>query len=129
VASRAVEGLCILVVEDSVDAAEALRMLLEAIGHTGLVAHTGAEALAVARARRPDLILLDLALPDISGFEVARQLREDRTFDATRLVALSGFGADEHRQRCAEGGFDDCLEKPVELGVLLTALDDCRRAT
>ena len=119
---QAVGGRRILVVDDGVDSAESLAMLLGALGHEVHVAHTGAEALAAAARCQPEFILLDLSLPDISGYEVARRLRKDAAFAATRLVGLSGFSGDVHRRHCLEAGFDDYLEKPVTLEVLAAVL-------
>jgi CheY-like chemotaxis protein len=120
---QAVGGRRILVVDDSVDSAESLAMLLGALGHEVHTAHTGAEALAAAARCRPEFILLDLSLPDISGYEVARRLRTDAAFAAVCLVGLSGFSGDVHRRHCLEAGFDQYLEKPVALEVLATILN------
>jgi len=114
----------ILVVDDNIDSAEVLGTLLEHMGHEVFVAYTGARALEVAQERRPDIVLLDLALPDVSGFDVARRMREDAGLAGTRIVGLTGFGSDEHRRRAREAGLDDYLVKPVDaeqLGKLVTA--------
>ena len=116
----------ILVVDDNVDAAEALVMLLEGLGHEALVAHTGAAALDLAAERRPGVILLDLSLPDMSGIEVARRLRRDPALAATLILGLSGFDSEEHRQRCADAGMDDYVEKPVGMDTLAALLDRVR---
>jgi CheY-like chemotaxis protein len=115
-------GCRILVVDDNVDSAEVLGALLEHMGHEVFVAYTGARALEVAHERRPDVVLLDLALPDVSGFDVARSMRKDPGLAAARIVGLTGFGSDEHRKRAKEAGLDDYLVKPVDadrLGKLL----------
>jgi len=115
-------GSRILVVDDNVDSAEVLGALLEHMGHEVFVAYTGARALEVAHERRPDVVLLDLALPDVSGFDVARSMRKDPGLAAARIVGLTGFGSDEHRKRAKEAGLDDYLVKPVDadrLGKLL----------
>ena len=112
----------ILVVDDNVDSAEVLGALLEHMGHEVFVAYTGARALEVAHERRPDVVLLDLALPDVSGFEVARNMRKDAVLAGTRIIGLTGFGSDEHRKRASEVGLDDYVVKPVDadrLGKLL----------
>jgi len=112
----------ILVVDDNIDSAEVLGTLLEALGHEVFVAYTGARAIEVAHERRPDVILLDLALPDVSGYDVARSLRRDARLSGIRIIGLSGFGGDEHRKRALEAGLDDYVVKPVAaeaLGKLL----------
>jgi CheY-like chemotaxis protein len=104
----------ILVVDDNIDSAEVLGALLEQMGHEVFVAYTGARAIEVAHERRPDVVLLDLALPDVSGYDVARRLRGDVGLSGALIIGLSGFGGDEHRQRALAAGLDDYVEKPVE---------------
>ena len=113
----------VLVVEDNPDAAEVLLMLVEGLGHEAFAVHTGAAALTAAAERRPDVILLDLSLPDISGIEVARRLRLDPALAAARIVGLSGFGTEAHRKRCAEAGMDACVEKPIDAKGLAALLE------
>jgi CheY-like chemotaxis protein len=105
----------ILVVDDNIDSAEVLGTLLEQLGHEVFVAYTGARAIEVAHERRPDVILLDLALPDVSGYDVARTLRRDSQLAGVRIIGLSGFGGDEHRKRALEAGLDDYVVKPVAM--------------
>lgn len=112
----------VLVVEDDRDTAESLRMLLEVIGHDVHVAHDGSAALAMATAHRPDVILLDIGLPDMSGYQLVRQLREMPGGPELRIVALTGYGSEEHRRRAFEAGIDVHLVKPVELAVLRALL-------
>lgn len=112
----------ILVVDDNIDSAEALGALLEHMGHEVFVAYTGARAVEAARERRPDVVFLDLALPDMSGLEVARTLRRDSSLASTLIVGLSGFGSDEHRQSAREAGLDDYVEKPVDAARLASLL-------
>jgi len=114
----------VLVVDDNIDSAEVLGTLLEQLGHEVFVAYTGARAIEVAHERRPDVILLDLALPDVSGYDVARSLRRDPQLSGIRIIGLSGFGSEEHRKRALEAGLDDYVVKPVaaeRLGQLLGA--------
>jgi CheY-like chemotaxis protein/two-component sensor histidine kinase len=116
----------VLVVEDSAEAAAALRMLLEAVGCTTMVAHDGAVALAAVSSFHPQLALLDLGLPAMDGYELARRLR---SLDASlRIVAVTGYGQDSDRARTRDAGFDDHLVKPVELEALraVLALDVAR---
>ena len=114
----------VLVVDDNIDSAEVLGTLLEQLGHEVFVAYTGARAIEVAHERRPDVILLDVALPDVSGYDVARSLRRDERLAHIRIIGLSGFGSEEHRKRALEAGLDDYVVKPVAaetLGQLLAA--------
>ncbi|MGH7818834.1 MAG: response regulator [Candidatus Binatia bacterium] len=104
----------ILVVDDNVDAAESLACLLGLLGHDVRVAHDGPSALAAAAGRSPDVVFLDLGLPGMDGYEVARRLRSEPRFASTVLVALTGYGQDEDRRRSEEAGFDHHLVKPVE---------------
>jgi PAS domain S-box-containing protein len=104
----------VLVVDDNVDAAESLEMLLQAAGHDTRLAHTGPAGVATARDFRPDVVLLDLGLPGLTGYEVAGRLRADPATAAVGLVALTGWGAAEDRRKTAEAGFDAHLVKPAE---------------
>lgn len=112
----------ILLVDDNVDSAEVLGALLEQMGHEVFIAYTGARALEMAHERRPDVVFLDLALPDISGFDVARGMRKDAGLVAARIVGLTGFGSEEHRKRAAECGIDQYLVKPVDAAILMEVL-------
>jgi CheY-like chemotaxis protein len=110
--------LRILIVEDNRDAAESLRLLLELRGHKVALAATGTAGVEVARQWHPEVILCDLGLPGMDGFAVAQAVRADPGLRATRLVAVSGYGQDEDRQRCQEVGFDAHLTKPIEFADL-----------
>jgi CheY-like chemotaxis protein len=105
--------LRVLVIEDNVDAADSVRMLLELFGHEVTLAHSGTEGVEAARRLRPDLILCDIGLPGMSGFEVARTLRQDERLARVKLVAVSGYGQEEDHQQALEAGFDRALVKPV----------------
>ena len=109
------DSLRILVVDDNVDAAEMLQAVLEMSGHAVAVAYDGSAALAHAASFRPDAVFLDIGLPDQSGFEVAQALRRIDGMDRATLVALTGWGATEDRQRSSEAGFDAHLTKPADL--------------
>jgi signal transduction histidine kinase len=116
-------GRRVLVVDDNEDAAESLSELLALCGHDARTAATGPEALAAVPAFRPDLVFLDIGLPGMDGYEVARALRA-APGDTPVLVALTGWGAESDRQRSAEAGFDRHLTKPVgreQLDELLAA--------
>ncbi len=112
----------ILVVDDNVDAAESLGTMLAYSGHDVRVAHGGAEALTAAREFSPNVMILDLGMPEMDGYAVARAVRADPKIAATRLIALSGYGQPEDRRRTADVGFDEHLVKPVEHDVLNAAL-------
>jgi CheY-like chemotaxis protein len=104
----------VLVVDDNVEAARILARLLEARGHRAEVADDGPTALALAQTHLPDLILLDIGLPGMDGYEVARRLREVRGMDQALLVALTGYGQEEDQRRTSEAGMDYHLTKPVD---------------
>lgn len=103
----------VLIVEDLPDSAEMLSQLLRSAGHRTEVCHTGSEGIERARATRPDVVLCDIGLPDLDGFEVARALRSDPGLADMLLVALTGYGSPEVRERARAAGFDDHLVKPV----------------
>jgi PAS domain S-box-containing protein len=107
-------GRRILVVDDNVDAAESLAALLRLTGHEVWTAYDGPAALDAARTRRPDTVLLDIGLPGLSGYDVARRLRTEPGLEQALLVAVTGWGQDEDRRRAREAGFDHHLTKPVE---------------
>jgi signal transduction histidine kinase/ActR/RegA family two-component response regulator len=113
----------VLIVEDSADIRESLQELLEALGHRVEAAADGEEALARALDQRPDIALVDIGLPRIDGYEVARRMRKALGTDVV-LLALTGYGQPEDRARAAEAGFDLHLTKPVELGTLELLLND-----
>jgi PAS domain S-box-containing protein len=119
----------ILVVDDNRDAAEMLAELLELMGNDLRTAHDGVEAVEVAGEFRPDVVLLDIGLPKMNGYEVAEKIREQPWGKAMVLVALTGWGQEEDRRRSREAGFDHHLIKPVEpdaLLKLLTSISDGR---
>jgi signal transduction histidine kinase len=114
--TEAVAGrsLRILIVEDNRDAADSLRMVLELTGHTTEVAYTGSQALEMAKKVHPTVVLCDLGLPGgMSGYDVARALRQDPQMENARLIAISGYGQPEDRERARDAGFDLHLTKPV----------------
>ena len=117
VASAAV-GRRILVADDNQDAAESLAMILEMGGHDVRVAHDGRAALSVAQSFRPDTVLLDIGMPHLNGYEVARALRQEPWGAGMCLIALTGWGQESDRQLANEAGFDRHLTKPVDPDVL-----------
>ncbi|HXK24369.1 MAG TPA: PAS domain S-box protein [Myxococcota bacterium] len=108
----------VLVVDDNRDAAESLAMLLRKRGVEALVAHDGESALEAARARVPTAVLLDLGMPGMDGYEVARQLRAQPSAQEALLVALTGWGQPDVQSRCEAAGFDHHLVKPVRIETL-----------
>ncbi len=104
----------VLVVDDNVDAADSLAEVLQLSGHTVRAVYSGSAALAAARELRPELIFLDIGLPDLSGHQVARQLRAEPQLAGVVLVALTGWGTAEDRQLSQAAGFDHHLTKPAE---------------
>ncbi|MGH7271136.1 MAG: response regulator, partial [Polyangiaceae bacterium] len=116
----------VLVVDDNEDAAEMLRDWLIASGHEASAVHDGASALDAAARVAPEVVLLDLGLPVMDGFEVARRLRAQATFDATTIVAVTGYGQSPDKARSADAGFDAHLVKPVDLDVLERLIDRAR---
>lgn len=118
-AHRAATPHRILIVDDNADAADMLAMLLKSIGpHEVSTASSGPQALDLARRRHPEIVLLDLSMPGMDGYEVARHLRRESWGRQLRLIALSGWGQDVHRRRTAEAGFDHHLTKPVDVDTL-----------
>lgn len=103
----------ILVVDDNVDAAESLAVILRGSGHEVHVAHDGREGLRIARTVRPELVLLDIAMPQMNGYDVARRIRQSLG-SSVRIVAVTAFGRDEDRVLSAEAGFDQHLIKPID---------------
>src|SRR5262249_48105201 len=104
----------ILVVDDNVDAAESLALLLRLEGHDVRVAHDGPAALAAVEAEPPDLVFLDIGMPGVNGYDGARRLRQQPGVERLGLVAMTGWGQEEDRRRSQEAGFDHHLVKPVE---------------
>ena len=96
------------------DAAESLAMLLQLEGHDVRVAHDGPAALAAVEAEPPDLVFLDIGMPVMNGYDVARRLRQRPGLGHLLLVAMTGWGQEEDRRRSQEAGFDHHLVKPVE---------------
>jgi two-component system CheB/CheR fusion protein len=112
----------ILVVDDNRDSSDSLALLLEIMGHQVQVAYDGPHALEAARTYQPDTVLLDIGLPGMSGHEVARRMRQELDMKGALLVAMTGWGQDEDRQRSQDAGFDHHLVKPVEPDALETLL-------
>jgi CheY-like chemotaxis protein len=114
----------ILVVDDQPDVVELLCLQLERAGHTCIAAASGSEALALAAEHRPEVILLDIGLPDMSGYEVARALRARADGNSFYLAALTGYGTAEDRRRAFAAGFDRHLLKPAKSSEIAELLID-----
>jgi signal transduction histidine kinase/ActR/RegA family two-component response regulator len=114
----------ILLVEDNVDAANALAALLEIMQHEVRTAHDGGEGVAVAAKFRPEVILMDLGMPKMDGFEAVRRIRAQPWGREPMIIALTGWGSDEDQRRTRQAGFDRHLVKPVNLDVLVPLIDE-----
>src|SRR5690606_18619987 len=128
----AVERARVLLVEDNPDVAESMALLLELLGHQVRVVDDGLAALDSARAWRPEVVLIDIGLPGIDGYEVARRMRADEGIPHALLVALTGYGRSEDKARALAAGFDHHITKPVEfdaLSALVSALPQRRSGT
>jgi PAS domain S-box-containing protein len=117
----------ILLVEDNIDAARTLAEILETWGNSVRLAHDGVAALEMARQAEADVVLMDIGMPGMDGYEVARHLREEGLLPRAILVALTGYGQEEDLRRSREAGFDQHLVKPVDFGVLEELLDSLSR--
>ncbi len=112
----------ILVVDDDHDAADSLALLLTLLGHEVRTVYDGPAALRAAHGRLPRFVLLDIGLPGMDGYEVARRLREQPGRDAVRVIALTGYGREEDKRRAREAGCDAHLTKPADLDALYVLL-------
>jgi PAS domain S-box-containing protein len=117
-------GHRLLIVDDNKDAAESLALLLRLQGHEVRVAHDGPSALTIATSYLPHMVFLDIGMPGMDGYEVARRMREQPGLTAVKLAALTGWGQQEDRRRTAEAGFNHHLVKPLEAKTLERLLDN-----
>ena len=122
-AARARAPRHVLIVDDVPDVADSLALLLETLGANVRVARSGAEGLALFGEFAPELVLLDIGMPGMDGFETARRMRELPTGRKATLVALTGWGEEETRKRVKEAGFNRHITKPADLGELEALLD------
>src|ERR1700761_5072879 len=116
----------VLIVDDNEDAANSLAKILELGGHQTASVYTAVDALQRAAVFRPDVVLLDIGLPGMDGYEVAQKIRELPGLRDIRLVAVTGYGRSDDRLRARDAGFDDHLTKPVEYAVLERTLAGLR---
>lgn len=115
-------GHRVLVVDDNADAASTLCMLLEMLGHTVVTADSGQGAIVLSEQFRPQIIFMDLGMPEMDGFAAAKRIREKPWGENIVIVALSGWGQDEDKRKSKEAGFDHHLVKPAELSELKKVL-------
>ena len=104
----------ILVADDNRDGAETMGMLLKLSGHEVYLAHSGGEALDVAKRERPDIAVLDIGMPDLNGYEVAERIRHEAWGERIKLIAVTGWGQAEDKRRALAAGFNHHLTKPVD---------------
>ncbi|MDC0936818.1 PAS domain S-box protein [Pirellulales bacterium] len=126
--ASAVYNRQVLVVDDNRAAADMLRIILEKLGGKIRTAGDGREAIQLAESFRPDIVLMDLGMPTMNGYEAARHIRRQSWGKEMLLVALTGWGQDEDRRKTSEAGFDFHVVKPVELATLLELLNNARGA-
>jgi CheY-like chemotaxis protein len=119
----ATAGRRILVVDDNVDAATTLGELLMALGHEVMIRFDGKSVLADAAAFAPDVLVLDIGLPDMDGYELARRLRGEPATSTARYLALTGYGQAHDRTLARAAGFDHHFVKPVDIAALQSVLD------
>lgn len=114
----------VLIVDDNDDAADAVAALLESVGHEARTAGSGRDALSAAREWRPDVMVLDIGLPDMDGYELAEAVAAEAFVPAPLLIALSGYGRPDDLKRAREAGFDHHLLKPADPDALFGLIED-----
>ena len=120
--SDAIASHRVLVVDDNTDSADSLTVLLQLVGQQTRVAYEGLAAVEAAEQFQPDLILLDVGLPQIDGFEVCRRIRAQNGSRSVKIVAVTGWGQNEDRRKSAQAGFDGHMVKPVDFAALMQLL-------
>jgi CheY-like chemotaxis protein len=103
----------ILVVEDNRQNMQLIEFLLRAFGHEPMIATSGADGIRLARERRPELILMDIQMPEMDGYEVTRKIRSDPAMKGSRVVAVTAFAMEGDKQRIMDSGFDGYISKPI----------------
>ena len=121
-------ALRILLADDNRDCIQSMARLLRLLGHEVVTAESGEEALATAEAARPELILLDIGMPGMSGYVVAERLRQLEPTRSAAIFAISGLSSDDCRQQAAAAGFDGYLVKPVSVQTLEKLIPECQTA-
>jgi two-component system CheB/CheR fusion protein len=119
----------VLIIEDNLDSASSLREVLELHRHQVEIASSGPEGIAKARELHPEIVLCDIGLPGMDGYEVARAIRSDRSLDGTYLIALSGYASAEDVLRASKNGFDRHIAKPPSLEELERILAEAPAGT
>jgi CheY-like chemotaxis protein len=114
--------MLVLIIEDNRDGAESLRLLLEILGHEARVAYSGLDGVRLAKECLPALVVSDIGLPGMDGFEVARTLRQNEALSKAKLIALTAYSDEDTLERAHTSGFDDVLVKPSSLEALLEYL-------
>jgi CheY-like chemotaxis protein len=117
----------VLIVDDNQDAAETLAEVLAELGFLTRTAFDGPSALELVGAFRPDVMLIDVGLPVMDGYELVRRLRADARLASVRLIAVTGYGQESDRRRAFEAGFDEHLVKPVDLARLESVILAAKR--
>ncbi len=112
----------ILVVDDNVDGAVTLGVILKHLGHTVRMTHDGASALIVGQEFKPDLVLMDIGMPGMDGYETCERMRQQTWASSARIVALTGWGQEEDKRKAKRAGFDEHLVKPVDRKTLIDVL-------
>jgi CheY-like chemotaxis protein len=115
-------GLRVMVVEDNVDTARTLSLLLQGLGCITQEVHEGPPVVDQAKSFRPDAILLDIGLPGLDGYQIAKLIRQTPELSKVRLIAITGYGQQQDRERSRQAGFDGHLVKPVQFDSLVAAL-------
>jgi two-component system, chemotaxis family, CheB/CheR fusion protein len=123
------EGVLVLIVDDNADAANALSSVLTLVGFKTQVAYAAAEALAKAASQHPQIVLLDIGLPDISGHQLAQRLRAEPWGADLQLIAITGWGQEDDRRKSLEAGFDQHLTKPVDPEQLISLIARSNRSS
>jgi CheY-like chemotaxis protein len=117
----------ILIADDNVDSSFVMAAALRAAGHEVQTTHDGRTAVEIVRSFRPDLAILDIGMPQLNGYDAARQIRQEAPAVRPTLVAITGWGQDEDRRRAFDAGFDRHLTKPVDLRIIQQLIDDLPR--
>lgn len=118
--------LNILIVDDNEASAKTLGWMMELLEHNVVLAHDGTSAMATAKTFHPDVVLLDIGLPGMNGYEVCSALRQEPGMETTIFIAQTGWGQNEHRQRSKEAGFHYHLVKPVDMDELQRLIESLR---
>ena len=121
-------ALCVLVVDDDIDSLHLFSLLLKRAGHTVHVSQSAANAIRLIEEIHPDVVFLDLAMPDLDGFEVAKQVRRHPRFTETTIVAVTGYDGPAFRERARYAGFDDYLVKPVPIAKIEAIVQTVRQS-